>query len=105
MNDRLNIGELKLKYILFWEMCPEDMDKVIPMFQKMGELRGTKGYPKAVTPTYTFSGTTSGFTLYEVSDPKEISNFYFHYHPLLKMKWKPIEESSETVATYMEHKK
>ncbi len=94
-----------MKYILFWEMCPEDMDKVIPLFQKMGELRGTKGYPKAITSTYTFQGSTSGFTLYEVEDQKEISNFYFHYHPLLKMKWKPIEESSETVKIYMGTKK
>ena len=94
-----------MKYILFWEMCPEDMDKVIPLFQKMVELRGTKGYPKGITPTYTFQGTTSGFTLYNVEDQAEISNFYFHYHPLLKMKWKPIEESSETVKIYMGSKK
>jgi len=94
-----------MKYILFWEFCPEDMDKVIPLFQKMGELRGTKGYPTAITPTYTIQGTTSGFTLYEVGDQAEISNFYFHYHPILKQNWKPIEESSETVKTYMGRKK
>ena len=94
-----------MKYILFWEMCPEDLDKIIPLFQKMGELRGTKGYPEAITPTYTYQGETNGFTLYEVEDPQEITNFYFHYHPVLKMKWKPIEESTNTVKTYMNKKK
>ena len=59
-------------------MKPEDMDKIIELFQKMGELRGTKGYPKGITPTYTFQGTTSGFTLYNVEEQSEISNFYFH---------------------------
>ena len=86
-------------------MCPEDLDKVIPLFQKMGELRGTEGYPKALAPVYTFAGQTSGFTLYEVDDPQQMTNLYFHYHPLLKMTWKPIEETTNTVATYMKLKK
>jgi hypothetical protein len=94
-----------MKYMLNWEMCPEDMDKVIPLFQKMAELRGTKGYPKAIGPVYNFSGEMSGFTLYEVDDPQEITNMYFHYHPLLRMKWKPIAETNNTVATYLKLKK
>ena len=94
-----------MKYLLHWEMCPEDLDKVIPLFRKMQELRGTKGYPTAITPTYAFAGQTSGFTLYEVDDAQQISNFYFHYHPLLKMKWKPIEEGNNVVATYLKSKK
>jgi hypothetical protein len=94
-----------MKYILFWEMKPEDMDKVIELFQEMGKLRGTKGYPKGITPTYTFQGTTSGFTIYDIGDQSEISNFYFHYHPYLEMEWRPIEESTETVKIYMSTKK
>ena len=94
-----------MKYMLYWEMRPEDIGKVIPLFQKMIKLRETKDYPTGLSPTYTFAGQTSGFTLYEVDDPQQITNFYFHYHPLLKMKWKPIEESTNTVATYMKMKK
>lgn len=86
-------------------MCPEDMDKVIPLFKKMAELRGTKDYPKAIGPVYNFYGEMSGFTLYEVDDPKQMTNMYFHYHPLLKMSWKPIEETNETVAIYLSRKK
>ena len=94
-----------MKYVLYWEMCPEDMDKVIPLFKKMAELRGTKDYPKAIGPVYNFYGEMSGFTLYEVDDPKQMTNMYFHYHPLLKMSWKPIEETNETVAIYLSRKK
>ena len=94
-----------MKYICYWEIKPEDLDKVIPLFQKMRELRGTPGYPKEITPTYGFSGEMSGFTLYEVDDPKQISNHYIHYHPLMKFTWKPIVEATEFVATYMKKKK
>ncbi len=71
----------------------------------MAELRGTKDYPKAVGPFYNYTGEMSGFTLYEDDYPHHINNMYFHYHPLLKMTWKPIEETNGTVATYMKHKK
>ena len=94
-----------MKYMCYWEMCPEDLDKIIPLFKKMGELRGTKGYPTALAPTYAFAGQTKGFTLYEVDDPQQITNFYFHYHPILKMKWEPLEEASNVIATYLKSKK
>jgi hypothetical protein len=94
-----------MKYVCYWEMCPEDLDKAIPLFKKMQELRGKKGYPTALAPTYAFAGQTSGFTLYEVDDPQQITNHYFHYHPVLKMKWKPITEANDVAATYMKLKK
>ena len=94
-----------MKYMLHWEFCPEDIDKVIPLFRKMQELRESKDYPTAFLSTYAFAGQTSGFTLYEVDDPQQISNFYFHYHPHMKMKWKPIIEGNDVVATYLKKKK
>ena len=94
-----------MKYICYWEFCPEDIDKVIPLFRKVQELRATQDYPTALAPTYVFSGQMSGFTLYEVDDPQQINNFYFHYHPLLKMKWKPIAEGNDVIATYLKSKK
>jgi hypothetical protein len=57
-----------VKYICYFEFKPEDLDKVIPLFQKMVEKRGKPGYPKQISPTYAFGGKTSGFTLYEVDD-------------------------------------
>ena len=32
----------RLKYICYYEFKPEDLDKVIPLFQKMRELRETE---------------------------------------------------------------
>jgi hypothetical protein len=89
----------------YFEFKPEDLDKVIPLFQKMTELRGKPGYPKAISPTYAFGGGTSGFTLYEVDDPQQISNHYIHYHPLMEITWKPLVEATDFVTTYLKSKK
>jgi len=94
-----------VKYICYFEMDPKDLDKVIPLFQKMRELRGTPGYPKELSPTYGFGGEMRGFTLYEVDDPQQIINHGVHYHPWLKLKWTPIVEASDFVATYLKAKK
>jgi len=94
-----------MKYICYWEIKPEDFDKVIPLFQKMLELRGTPGYPKGITPTYGFPGQMSGFTLYEVEDEEQMRNHYLHYHPLIKFEWKPLTLATDLVETYMKKKK
>ena len=92
-------------YACFWEFKPEDMDNVIPVFQKMVELRGTSGYPKATTPTYAYYGETGGFTIYDIKDPKEVELHYTHYHPYIKFTWKPLYEASELFGTYLKNKK
>lgn len=94
-----------MKYIAYFELKPEDLDKAIPLFQKMRELRKTEDYPTGISPTYIFPGKMSGFTLYEVDDPQQITNHYFHYHPLITFTWKPITEATDVVATYMKMKK
>ena len=94
-----------MKYICYYEFEAKDLDKIIPLFQKMVELRGKPGYPKGLTNTYVFGGETKGFTLYEVSDPQEITNHYVHYHPHLKLKWVPLTEASDVIATYLKSKK
>ena len=94
-----------MKYICQWEFEAKDFDKIIPLFQKMVELRGRPGYPKGIGPTYAFSGETKGFQLYEVDDPQQITNHYVHYHPYLKLTWKPLTEATDVVATYLKSKK
>jgi len=96
-----------VKYICFHDYKPEDLDKIIPLFQKMEELRakGSPDYPKPVLQTHTFAGETSGFAVYEVDNLQQITNHHLHYHPLVKHTWKPITEASEYIATYMKRKK
>jgi len=95
----------RVKYICYFEFKPEDTDKVIPLFQKMIELRGFPGYPKGISSTYCFGGEPSGFTLYEVDDPQKITNTYLNYFPLLKTTWKPIVEATDFVAAYLKSRK
>ena len=94
-----------MKYVCFFEYEAEDFDNIIPLFQKMAELRGKPGYPKGLSPTYGVGGETKGFTLYEVSDPQEIINHAVHYHPFLKLKWVPLVEGTDYVAAYLKSKK
>ena len=117
MEPQLRAGELykyqemmeseKVKYISFYEFKPEDLDKVILLFQKMQELRakGDVNYPKAITPTYGYQGEPSGFALFEVDNPQQINNHYIHYHPLVKYKWVPITEAADFIVTYLKAKK
>ena len=92
-------------YICYYEMKPENLDKVISLFQEMVKLRGTGDYPTEVAPTYGVSGPLSGFTIYEVESQKQIDNHYIHYHPYLKLKWKPLIVATDFVAAYMKKKK
>lgn len=94
-----------MKYICYYEFNPKEMDEVIARFQKMLELRGKPEYPTAVSPTYGFGGQDKGFTLYEVDNQQQIINHHLHYHPVLKLKWLPLMEASDFVATYMKMKK
>ena len=92
-------------YICYWEMCPEDLDKVIPLFQEMVKLRGKPDYPKELFATYGFSGQMKGFTIYEVDNEQQRINHYIHYHPYLKLKWVPLMEAKDFIKTYLEKKK
>jgi hypothetical protein len=95
----------EMKYICYFEFDPEDLDKIIPLYDKMRELRGKPEYPKGLTPTYGFGGQTSGFTLYEVENEQQIINHGLHYHPYMELKWKPLVLGADFVKAYMEKKK
>ena len=85
-------------------MKPENLDKVIQLFGEMVKLRGTKDYPKEVSPTYGIESPLQGFTIYEVENQKQIDNHFIHYHPYLKLTWKPLIVATDFVSTYMKKK-
>ena len=93
-----------MKYICFFEYNPENIDEVIDRFKKMIPLRGTPDYPKAISPTYGYSGQERGFTLYEVDNPQQIINHHIHYTPVLQLEWVPINEATDFVVTYEKKK-
>jgi len=95
-----------MKYILYWEFPPEDIEKAIMQFHQLMELQatGAKDFPKALSPTYGFPGQTKGFTLYEVENDEQLNNFWLHFE-LMDMEWVPISEVAEFAALYMTKKK
>jgi len=96
----------EVKYLVHYEFNPEDFDKVIPLFQKMQELRqkGSNDYPKSLTPTYGIVGGTTGFFIAEVENSTQMTNHYLHYHPIIQFTWEPIEESATVITAYMKKK-
>jgi hypothetical protein len=94
-----------MKYICYFELDEDDLDSVIPKFQEMIKLRESEDFPSGITPTYWLPGVLSGFTLYDVDDPQQITNHYLHYFPEMRLKWESIIEATDFIKTYMKKKK
>ena len=96
-----------MKYIVFWEMCPEDFDKVIPKFREAMEERekGTEKFPKPLSKNYSVGGQWKGFMLYEDATPEQLANVVLHYRPEVKFKIMPIVEAAKTIEIYLKSKK
>jgi len=96
-----------MKFIGFWEYCPEDIDKVIEKFKKMTAERekGTEKYPKLVFGPYTMFEESKGFSIFETDDPDQLTNTWIHYMPEMKWKFVLIQESTRTSELYLKSKK
>ena len=98
-------GVGKLKYIVHWEFCPEDMDKCIAKNKKAAEI--TKKEPDRFAknlfpPQYTGSG--KGFSLVEVTDPEQFNNAQVYWFPEMKLKYVPCDDVSKWIELYMKSK-
>jgi hypothetical protein len=94
-----------VRYILFWEFCPEDMDKAIAknklqaeIMQKEPERFGETLFP----PQY--MGYCKGFTLSE-SNPEQVRNSNVFWFPELKLKFVPCDDVANWIEAYMKTKK
>ena len=96
----------EVKYIGYYEMCPEDFDKVIPLFREAMEERekGTDKFPPTLSATYIMGGQWKGFTLYEDASQEQLDNLALHYRPLVKFKFVPITEAGKRIAIHLESK-
>ena len=97
---KLNMEDELLKFICFFEYEGEDIDKILPLFEKMVGLRGKPGYPKAIMPSQHFAGETNGFTIYEADDPQQMINHFTNYEPYMRFTWKPLVETTEVAAAH-----
>ena len=95
-----------MKYIVFWEFCPEDIDKVIEKSkQAMAEReKGSEKFPKIIFPAHSLCDEFKGFTIEEAT-PEQIANLVFQYMPEMRVKFVPILESAKIIEQYLKMKK
>ncbi len=94
----------KVKYIAFWEHCPEDFDKVIERRKQLKEDVDTEKYPKTLFPAHTMGGEAKGFSIIE-GTPEQLTSLALHWMPLIKFKFVPIIRSAKVIEQYLETKK
>ena len=80
-----------MKYIAFWEFCPEDASRVAEKWEK-------RRYKlKTLFPPHSLGGEPKGFTIFESEDEEEIMRYVQHYSPEMSIRIVPIFESSKAV--------
>ena len=94
-----------MKYIVFWEFCPEDLDKVAKKFVELPEMRKKNPgkYPEYIFPPHTIGGQPKGFSVVEAT-PEQIVTGVSYWRPELKLKYMPIIESAKFIEHYMKSK-
>lgn len=94
-----------MKYIAFWEFCPEDFDKVVDKYLKMREDRekNPDKYPEVLFPSHSTAGKTEGLQVVEAT-ADQIMDAVLYWRPLLKLKYVPLIESAKIVEKYLKSK-
>ena len=94
-----------MRYVVFWEFCPEDIDKVLAknmlmaeIMQKEPEKLGEFLFPPQNT------GYCKGFSITEAT-PDQVRNNNVFWFPELKMKFVPCDDVSNWIEAYMKTKK
>ncbi|MFX0201505.1 MAG: DUF3303 domain-containing protein [Candidatus Hodarchaeota archaeon] len=95
-----------MKYIAFFELDPEDFEKVIEKYrQGLAEIeKGTEKYPKPLSEPYGMGGEFKGFQLYETDNPEQLVNLALYYAPEMKHKFVPIFEVAKVIELYQKTK-
>jgi hypothetical protein len=89
-----------MKYICYWEYCPEDVRKVIEKFKIRSDLKIKTIYG----PCHVGLGT-NGFTIFETDSSEYLADYASFYLPELTMKIFPINDSSQMVASWQKYNK
>ena len=94
-----------MKYLVFWEFCPEDLDRVIEKSVKHAEVtkKNPGKYPEYILPPHSISGQMKGFTVVEAT-PEQMVNGVLYWHPELKLKYMPIIESAKFMEQHLKSK-
>jgi len=95
-----------LKYVMFWEFCPENLDKVIVKLMRQNKLaeEHPEDYPRIVFPTHSMGGSFKGLAIVEVEDEKQLSNMVIAYMPEMTMKFVPLIDGRKFIELYKKSK-
>jgi len=94
-----------VKYIEFWEFCPEDMDKVLAKSKLATEImqKEPEKFGKVLFPSQS-TGYCKGLSIIEATQ-EQIRNMTVFWFPELKMKFVPCDDASNWIEAYMKTKK
>ena len=94
-----------MKFIAFWEWCPEDDDKMRENTNKLIEERKKfpDKYPKILFPGHVM-GYCKGFQIYEANEDQRLNLEWFRY-PLMKIKWVPISSAEKVMEIHQKIRK
>ncbi|MHA2084077.1 MAG: DUF3303 domain-containing protein [Candidatus Thorarchaeota archaeon] len=95
-----------MKYIVFWEYEPKEIDKAVKKLLSFREemKKSPDKHVKPITPNYTMSVGFKGFQLFEADDPEQLARMVLHYRPEVKFEIVPITETKKTMKIYDESK-
>lgn len=93
-----------MKYLVKWEYCAEDLDKVVKKSLKAQEIaeKEPDRFGSYLYPPHHL-GQYNGFSVVE-STPEQIINAYRYWQPEMKIKFKPISDTAKMIETYLKSK-
>ena len=93
-----------MKYLVTWEVKPEDMRKVTEKwreFTESGQLGKGEKFSKSITDLYYMAGQYKGVTINEAT-PEQIANDMALWGDYMKMEYIPLVEVDKFHAAYSE---
>ncbi|MEM2926022.1 MAG: hypothetical protein QXO94_00970 [Candidatus Bathyarchaeia archaeon] len=95
-----------MKFVKFWEICPEDIDKGIPKFLKLLEemKKVPNKYPKYLVPPHGIGEVFKGISIMEADNEDQLINYILAVTPEFKIKFVPLIESSKAIETFIKTK-
>ncbi len=94
-----------MRFIEFWEFCPEDMDKVIAKNKLSAEIsqKEPEKFGEYLFPSQAI-GYCKGFSIIEATQ-EQVRNMNVFWFPELKMKFVTCDDVSNWIEAYMKTKK
>jgi hypothetical protein len=94
-----------MKYIVFWEFDPKDMEKVIKKTMEFNKKRDKdpEKLQKLIFPPHSMFNETKGFSITE-STLEQMAEATMWFFPEMKMKYVPIIESAKMMELFLKSK-